>query len=394
MLSLGVLSLSVQILEGAEPEHTQPRGTLSTRGPPGTLPRWEPLSPTQLRKWFALRTRLWNGTAGAGGSATGGTEAGAARGTGATGPEGARTGGSGAAGAGGVAGVGNGGTGAAGAGGTAGVVAGDPGAGDTGARGVGPRGVGAVGAGSGDTGRPRPYFVSLLQQVLCLPSSTGLTPPLLCPLPNLSQPPLQPPSLLPAPSPCTEQTGGLTKRCELVSLPASPVHAVRTCHRVPRQRPPPVPGTHHMALCPSSIPQRVPLPSPLAASLADSPDPESGLVRAASPTIPRLLATIVTDPSFESADASALLAELVDFAAACRLDYAASLVAESESACPPTIRGECAIGPDVLEDRQEEFEYFAAAVPHLVSMLIAPGGDPNAPDIPTPSSYAKAITGP
>ncbi|CAI7812050.1 unnamed protein product, partial [Closterium sp. NIES-54] len=49
---------------------------------------------------------------------------------------------------------------------------------------------------------------------------------------------------------------------------------------------------------------------------------------------------------------------------------------------------------DVLEDRQEEFESFAAAVPHLVSMLLAPEGDPDAPDIPTPRSYAEAIEGP
>ncbi|CAI7887197.1 unnamed protein product [Closterium sp. NIES-54] len=49
---------------------------------------------------------------------------------------------------------------------------------------------------------------------------------------------------------------------------------------------------------------------------------------------------------------------------------------------------------DVLEDRQEEFECFAAAVPHLVSMLFAPEGDPDAPDIPTPRSYAEAIEGP
>ncbi|CAI7770437.1 unnamed protein product, partial [Closterium sp. NIES-54] len=48
----------------------------------------------------------------------------------------------------------------------------------------------------------------------------------------------------------------------------------------------------------------------------------------------------------------------------------------------------------VLEDRQEEFECFAAAVPHLVSMLLAPEGDSDAPDIPTPRSYAEAIEGP
>ncbi|CAI7882321.1 unnamed protein product [Closterium sp. NIES-53] len=37
---------------------------------------------------------------------------------------------------------------------------------------------------------------------------------------------------------------------------------------------------------------------------------------------------------------------------------------------------------------------FAASVPHLVSMLIAPEGDWDGPDIPTPHSYAEAIEGP
>ncbi|CAI7840578.1 unnamed protein product [Closterium sp. NIES-53] len=108
-----------------------------------------------------------------------------------------------------------------------------------------------------------------------------------------------------------------------------------------------------MALRPSSVPLRVPLPSPPASSLADGPDPESNLVRVANPTVPRLLATVVTDPSFESAAASALVAELVEFAAACHLDYAASLVAESESDCPPSVEGACALDTDVLEDRQD-----------------------------------------
>ncbi|CAI7795472.1 unnamed protein product [Closterium sp. NIES-53] len=80
----------------------------------------------------------------------------------------------------------------------------------------------------------------------------------------------------------------------------------------------------------------------------------------------------------------------------CRLDYATSLVAMSASAsvCPLFVGGECALGTEALEDRQEEFECFAASVPHLVSMLIAPEGDPDALDIPTPRSYAEAIEGP
>ncbi|CAI7929249.1 unnamed protein product, partial [Closterium sp. NIES-54] len=126
-----------------------------------------------------------------------------------------------------------------------------------------------------------------------------------------------------------------------------------------------------MTLRPSTAPQRVPLPSPSASSLPAGPDPASDSLRAASPAVTRFLATAVTDPWFEFSAASALVTELVDFAAACRLDYAASLVAE-----------------------QEEFECFAASVPHLVSMLLAPEGDPDALDIPTPRSYTEAIEGP
>ncbi|CAI7882629.1 unnamed protein product [Closterium sp. NIES-54] len=149
-----------------------------------------------------------------------------------------------------------------------------------------------------------------------------------------------------------------------------------------------------MALRPSSVPLRVPLPPPPASSLPVVPDPESDLAHAASSAVPRLLATVVTDPSFESTAASALVAELVDFAAASYLDYATILAAESESDCPPSVGGECALGTDVLEEGQEDFECLADAVPHLVAMLLAPEGDPDAPDIPTPRSYAEAITGP
>ncbi|CAI7795972.1 unnamed protein product [Closterium sp. NIES-53] len=148
-----------------------------------------------------------------------------------------------------------------------------------------------------------------------------------------------------------------------------------------------------MTLRPSTALQRVPLPSPPVSSLPDNPDPESDSLRAASPTVTRFLATAITDPLFESSAASALVSELVDFAAACRPDYAASLVAVSASVsvCPPSVGGECALGTDVLEDSQEEFECFAASVPHLVSMLLAPEGDPDALDIPTPRSYTEAI---
>ncbi|CAI7836001.1 unnamed protein product, partial [Closterium sp. NIES-54] len=237
--------------------------------------------------------------------------------------------------------------------------------------------------------------------VLGLPPSPGPTPPLLNPPPVQSQFPLPPSSPLPGPSPYSGPTRGLTERREPESRPVSPVSRaaspVRTARasRVLRPCPPPVPGTHSMTLRCSTAPHRVPLPSPPASSLPNGPDPESDSLHATSPTVTRFLATAVTDPQFESTAASALVAELVDFAAECRLDYATSLVAESASAfvCPPSVEGECALGTDVLEDRQEEFECFAAAVPHLVSMLLALEGDPDAPDIPTPRSYAEAIEG-
>ncbi|CAI7877793.1 unnamed protein product [Closterium sp. NIES-54] len=112
------------------------------------------------------------------------------------------------------------------------------------------------------------------------------------------------------------------------------------------------------------------------------------------PNVSRLLATVVTDPSFESTAASALVAELLDFAAASRLDYDTALVAESKSASPSSVGGECALGTDVLEDTQEDFECLAPAVPRFASTLLAPEGDPDAPHIPTPRSYVEAITGP
>ncbi|CAI7890926.1 unnamed protein product [Closterium sp. NIES-54] len=390
-------------LKGAESGGTEPQGAASSGGSAGASPR---LSPQKLREWFVRRTRLRIGASGAGGAGAagaGGTRvaagAGVTGGTATTSPGGARTWGTGAAGSGGVEGAGAGdlaesgttGAGDAGAGGAglSGPGARGAGVGCPGVAGAGARGAGAVHPGS--TVRPRPYFVPLLEQVLGTPPSAALTPPLLCPPPDQSQPPLQLASPLPAPSSYTEQSGGPTERREPASRPVSPV---RTARRVPRSRPPPVPGTHAMALRPFSVPLRVPLPTPPESSLPEVPDPESDRARAASPTLSRLLATPVTDPSFESTAASALVAELLDFATACRLDYASASVAESASASPPSVEGECALGTDVLEDRQEEFECLAAAVPRFASMLLAPEGDPAAPDIPTPCSYAEAITGP
>ncbi|CAI7849599.1 unnamed protein product [Closterium sp. NIES-53] len=247
---------------------------------------------------------------------------------------------------------------------------------------------------SSDATRPRPYFVPLLEQFLGLPPSHGPPPSFKCPQPIQSQSQLQPVSSLPAPSPYTGPTGGLAERRAPSSRPASPNRTALTSRRTSRPRPPAVPGTHQMALRPSTAPLRVPLPSPPTSSLPVLADPASDSLRAASPTIASLLATVVTDPSLESTAASALVTKIVDFAARCRLDYATSLVAESAPVCPPFVGGKCALSTNALEDKQEKFQCFAAALPHLVSTLLAPEGDPDAPDIPTPRSYVEAIEGP
>ncbi|CAI7929604.1 unnamed protein product [Closterium sp. NIES-54] len=372
----------------------------------GASSRREVLSPQELREWFA---RHWGRAAGTGGTTaptgSGGTcpdGAGAAgpggtaeaAGVGPTGGSAGAHGGTGAAGSAGPKAARATGVGAADAGTSEGAGAGLTGAGGAGGAGAPAGSLGAVPAGSGGAPRPRPYFAPLLEQVLGLPPSPGPAPPFECPQPVQSQSQLQPVSPLPAPSPYTGPTGGLAERRAPASRPASPARPACTSRRTSRPRPPAVPGTHQMALRPSNAPLRVPLLSPPASSLPAFPDPESDSLRAASPTVARFLATVVTDPSLASAAASALVAELVDFAASCCLDYAASLVAESASVCPPSVGGECALSTDVLEDRQEEFQCFAAALPHLVSTLLAPEGDPDAPDIPTSRSYAEAIEGP
>ncbi|CAI7887232.1 unnamed protein product [Closterium sp. NIES-53] len=171
----------------------------------------------------------------------------------------------------------------AGTGGAGGSEAGGAGVGGTCAGGAGDSGAGVVDFGAGGAGGT----------VRRSPASA-----------DLSQPPLLSASPLPAPSPYTEQSGGLTERRERESC---------------------------LVL-----------------------DPESDRARAATPTVSRLLATAVSDPSFESAAVSALVGELLDFAAACRLDYATALIAESAFASPPSVGGECALGTDVLEDRVKQ----------------------------------------
>ncbi|CAI5974607.1 unnamed protein product [Closterium sp. NIES-64] len=314
---------------GPEPRGAAPRGALSSR---------------QLREWYSRYCRSLQGAVGAVGAGPAGGAAGAARGTGAAGAArgtvAAGPGGAPGAGARGPVGVGVGGV--AGAGASKGAGVGSPGAG--GAAGVGAGSAAGTGASEG-AGVGAPGAGGCCWRWCC---RWGVV------------------------------------RLRLVLRRLFMVHALVVVF--PRQRPPAVPGTHQMALRPSTASQRVPLPSPSESSLPALPDPETDSLCAASPTVTRLLATVVNDPSFESTAASALVAELVDFAAT--VVTLLVLLLSPSSVCPPSVGGECAPSMDFLEDRQEKFQCFVAALPHLVSMLIAPEGDPDARDIPTPRSYA------
>ncbi|CAI5933568.1 unnamed protein product [Closterium sp. NIES-65] len=167
---------------GAELGAAEPGGAASGAAEPGVspaAPRREPLSPQELREWFARRWRRAaesEGAAGTGAGASSTVEGAGAAGPGAAGP-------AGPPGAGAAEGVG------------AEPTAVGPAAGGVGGAGALAEGAGAVPAASGAAARPRPYFVPLLQQVL------GLFPPVEGPLPVQSQSLLEPSSPLPAPSP-------------------------------------------------------------------------------------------------------------------------------------------------------------------------------------------------
>ncbi|CAI7868539.1 unnamed protein product [Closterium sp. NIES-53] len=259
--------------EGTESGGAEPQGAASFGGSAGASPR---LSPQQLREWFVRRTRLWSDASGAGGAGAAGARgtgvaagAGVTGGTVTTGPGGAHARGTGAVGAGGVEGAGAGdlmessttGTGGAGAGG-AGV--GGPDAGGA--------GVGGPGVAPGGTVRPRPrrYSRPLLYRLFLLTLSR------LAVLQSVV-------SLRLVLSHLFALLVAFLVRVLLLSV-------ARTIH-------------------PSSVPLRVPLPGPLESSLCEVPDSESDRARGASPTVSRLLATAATDPSFESAAASTLVAE-------------------------------------------------------------------------------------
>ncbi|CAI7832025.1 unnamed protein product, partial [Closterium sp. NIES-53] len=233
--------------------------------------------------------------------------------------------------------VGGGDAGGAGSGGAASGGARSPIVGGVGGTGVGGAGAGGVGYGGALQSLPRrPIFLEQPSSSLPEPMPTCTTLPLLFPLPD---------SPLPALARYVPLSVSLTGRGEPVSCAASPAPS-----RVAREP--------------------VVLPLPPLSSLPVVPDPVSDLARAARPTIPCCLATLVTAPASSPTAACALVTELAGFAATCRRAYLAGLV--SASSCPPSVEGELALGCDVLEERQFELEY----LPYPLSIrtrYVAPG---------------------
>ncbi|CAI5504785.1 unnamed protein product, partial [Closterium sp. Naga37s-1] len=121
-------------------------------------------------------------------------------------------------------------------------------------------------------------------------------------------------------------------------------------------------------------------------------DPLSDYLRASRPVVSRVLSALVTHPTAPLSSVSALVTTVSGFASSHRLDYAAHLV--SGPARSPSSGGAPVFPLEVVEDRQFELGFLAAAVPHLCAMLLAPEGDPDALDIPIPRTHAEAVSGP
>ncbi|CAI7812826.1 unnamed protein product [Closterium sp. NIES-53] len=335
------------------------------------------------------------------GTATGGTRSGGAHSRG-VGAGGAGTGGASYGGAG---------SGGASAGDTS---SGGTGAGGTGAGGASSGGAGARGAGAAlrrlereeqerleqerrelqqldQQQQQQPLQAPLLQQLfppvsglwaLSLPSS----PPVPSQSPTAYGPTFPPPKSTPdvfSPPPPQSQSSppvvphDWTSRCPPRAQPLSPLANLRTVlFRSNPRRSPPV----------------YVLPSPPESSLTVSSHPITDYYRAPRLIVSCVLATLVTDPHASPSSVSALTAAVADFASTRRLDYTKCVVA-APSPHPLSIGSESALGCDVLEDWQFELEFLAAASPSLCAMLLSLEGDPNALNIPTPSTYREAVSG-
>ncbi|CAI7778699.1 unnamed protein product [Closterium sp. NIES-54] len=147
----------------------------------------------------------------------------------------------------------------------------------------------------------------------------------------------------------------------------------------------------HLVLC-SRVPPPLVLPQPPESSLTVFHDPLSDYLRASCPVVSRVLSALVTHPTAPPLFVSALVTTVSAFASSHRLDSATHLV--SGTARSLSSRGAPIYPLEVLEDRQFEHGFLAAAVPHLCAMLLAPEGDPDTLDIPIPRTHAEAVSGP
>ncbi|CAI5483777.1 unnamed protein product [Closterium sp. Yama58-4] len=229
--------------------------------------------------------------------------------------------------------------------------------------------------------QPLPPPVSGLR-TLGLPSPSPPSPA----SPPVSGPTFPPPDSSPAVFPSSPP---------LSSPPPSRTWATR---RSPRAHPSsPVPFTDLRTVLFRSSPSRSAppvLPSPPESALTASlSTPVTDYYRTYRPVLSRVLASLVTHPRASLSSVSALTAAVTEFSSTRRLDYATTLVAAPPTS-PLAVGGVSALGCDVLEDRQFELEFLAAASPHLCAMLLTPEGDPDALDIPTPRTYAEAVSGP
>ncbi|CAI7761123.1 unnamed protein product [Closterium sp. NIES-54] len=130
----------------------------------------------------------------------------------------------------------------------------------------------------------------------------------------------------------------------------------------------------------------------LSLSLTMLHDPLSDYLRASRPLVSRVLSALVTLPTTPLSSVSPLVTTVAGFASSHRIDYVAHLL--SGAARTPSSGGAPVFPLDVIEDRQFELGFLAAAVPHLCAMLLVQEGDPNALDIPIPRTHAEAVSGP
>ncbi|CAI5458135.1 unnamed protein product [Closterium sp. Yama58-4] len=308
---------------------------------------------------------------GSGGAGSGGVGVGAERAPAAAArPE--RVGVGGGAGAGGVSGAGESGAGAGATGGAT-----------TGGAGTPPTGTGRAAAGGPRSGGAQPGPVE--GGAGSSSSSPDTTPPP-HPYPTRYQALLR----------LEREEQQRLERERSESPPSPPPLAHTWASHPPRARPSsPVTDLRTVLFRPS--PPRSPpsvLPRPPESSLTASlSTPVTDYYRTYRPTLSRVLASLVTDPRASPSSVAVLTAAVTDFTATRRLDYATRGLA-APPVRPLSAGGVSALGCDVLEDRQFELEFLAAASPHLCAMLLTPEGDPDAPDIPTPRTYAEAVSGP